>query len=285
MQKDESTTDLTQPTTVLGAALSRAIAYLGPALQVLRDDVMPKVTPFLVLLGSIDWDEVRRFLDGLPTESKIAMATAAEKGWFFGWTGSMEESIKLCTDIRTLEPGQIDPYMAAHFREDFSYLSDGLLQKYPARACAIGAAVRAHLRGSEDDFALSVPVFIAQADGLLSEILGGESVLQLAKQSGAVGTRAAKIINDLTISEHDRLLLGSIIDIHNNDLLKGARAREQSTVSSGECFSALNRHQVLHGEVSDYGTELNSLKAFSFLCYVGLHVPQFITPIPDIDTL
>ncbi|MNN81905.1 hypothetical protein D3C81_1987790 [compost metagenome] len=38
----------------------------------------------------------------------------------------------------------------------------------------------------------------------------------------------------------------------------------------------MNRHQVMHGEVSDYGTEINSVKAFSFLLFVALHVPEIL---------
>ncbi len=34
-------------------------------------------------------------------------------------------------------------------------------------------------------------------------------------------------------------------------------------------FNQLNRHQVVHGESLDYGTETNSLKAISFLFYIA----------------
>ena len=32
----------------------------------------------------------------------------------------------------------------------------------------------------------------------------------------------------------------------------------------------------MHGERSDYGTEINSLKAFSFLVFAGLHMPTVL---------
>ena len=38
--------------------------------------------------------------------------------------------------------------------------------------------------------------------------------------------------------------------------------------------SQLNRHQVLHGEVTDYGTEENSLKAISLLNYCATVLPE-----------
>ena len=39
-------------------------------------------------------------------------------------------------------------------------------------------------------------------------------------------------------------------------------------------FSELNRHQVLHGEVTEYGTEQNSLKAISLLNYCAFVLPE-----------
>ena len=39
-------------------------------------------------------------------------------------------------------------------------------------------------------------------------------------------------------------------------------------------FSELNRHQVLHGEVTEYGTEENSLKAVAFLNFCALVLPD-----------
>ena len=39
-------------------------------------------------------------------------------------------------------------------------------------------------------------------------------------------------------------------------------------------FTELNRHRVLHGEVTNYGTEQNSLKAISLLNYCATVLPE-----------
>ena len=36
----------------------------------------------------------------------------------------------------------------------------------------------------------------------------------------------------------------------------------------GENFNYLNRHQIMHGESLDYGTEINSYKVISLLLYI-----------------
>ena len=47
-----------------------------------------------------------------------------------------------------------------------------------------------------------------------------------------------------------------------------------ATARTGRLVAELNRHQVLHGEVVDYGTEENSLKAISLLNYCATVLPE-----------
>ena len=53
-------------------------------------------------------------------------------------------------------------------------------------------------------------------------------------------------------------------------LIMSWRQRQQEP----DGWSHLNRHRVLHGEVTDYGTEENSLKAISLLNYCALVLPE-----------
>jgi len=43
----------------------------------------------------------------------------------------------------------------------------------------------------------------------------------------------------------------------------------QSSSERGSSFKGLNRHQILHGEVIDYGTRRNSLKTIAFLSWLN----------------
>jgi hypothetical protein len=62
-------------------------------------------------------------------------------------------------------------------------------------------------------------------------------------------------------------LLQPIFRIQESDYLKSSSERVGASVN------ALNRHQVMHGERSDYGNEIDSLKALSLLAFVGIHLP------------
>jgi hypothetical protein len=56
-------------------------------------------------------------------------------------------------------------------------------------------------------------------------------------------------------------------------VIPGIECSVTAAQATGKSFTALNRHQVMHGERSEYGTEINSLKAFLFLVFAGLHIP------------
>lgn len=215
----------------------------------------------------------QRMLEELPMASSRVMDAAAKCDWFIGWTGTLGGVIRLTRKLEKLDSQAIDECLTGLFRDNFSVIAEELIERYPHRAEAIEPAVSAHLRG--DAYALSVPVFLAQADGLLSELLKKESALSKVRNKPDLikgETVAAYLLRTRNLPERDTLLLGSILNIHNLDILLGSNDRNNKKTP----FTALNRHQILHGEISDYGTEQNSLKAFSFLHYVGLHVSQFI---------
>lgn len=71
-------------------------------------------------------------------------------------------------------------------------------------------------------------------------------------------------------------LLYPLLILGELDFLKNAAERKKAAEASGQAFTALNRHQVMHGESWDYGNEINSLKAFSFLLFVGVHLPLIL---------
>jgi hypothetical protein len=86
--------------------------------------------------------------------------------------------------------------------------------------------------------------------------------------------QASKALREKLVGDPESLdLAHPILMLHESDFMKSAEARQTAAQASGEFFTALNRHQVMHGESSDYGTEINSLKAFSFLVFVGAHLP------------
>jgi hypothetical protein len=230
----------------------------------------------MAALSQFDWVAAKRRLDELPTKSKQVMVLAASKGWFFGWHESIGELIALVERLSAIEDPYIDDCLSEYYRNNLNFLTDELVEKYPNRATVIMAAVRAHGAFGSDGYFLSIPVFIAQADGLLTEIAGVKSATMRASGNTPelLGSKAVREKLGTDLESLD--LVHPILKLHELDFMKSTTEREKTAQTSGKPFAALNRHQVIHGESWDYGTEINSLKAFSFLAFAGLHLPMIL---------
>ena len=234
-----------------------------------------KAEPYLEALALIDWAAIKRRLDDLPEKSKTAMTLASSKGWFFGWNDGLQSLMELVEKLVVTQSADIDTVMAAYYRANMQPFADELTSKYPTRAPVIKAAVKAHLSLGCDGYILCIPVFIAQADGLLTEITKVKSAMM--KDGKSQELQASKALREKLATDQKSLdLLHPILMLHESDFMKSVTARRIAAQTSGDSFPALNRHQVMHGESSDYGTEINSLKAFSFLVCVGAHLPTVL---------
>jgi len=241
-------------------------------LEIIAEMVVPYLEktapPLLMALAQIDWAAAKQKLDELPKKSKDAMRLALAEGWFFGWHDEVQSLMKLVESLATTPFATVDDVMVAYYRTNLQPFANQIISEYPNRAAAIKAAVDAHTSIPDDGYLLSIPVFIAQADGLLAEITGVESPM----------THAANVFRDKYAADPEILdLLYPFLELKDSSFMMSAKAREDAAQASGKSFTALNRHQVMHGERSDYGTEINSLKAFSFLVFAGLHIPAVLT--------
>ena len=133
------------------------------------------------------------------------------------------------------------------FREDTDTIEQRLATQFPDRAQVIIDAFAAH---RQSKFNLSVPVFLAQADGIAWDRLG--KTLFSSKTIQEPEDLASKVNEGIL----RKLFLGLMWPEWPLALPESQRPED---------FSGLNRHQVLHGEVADYGTEANSLQAMALL--------------------
>ena len=144
-----------------------------------------------------------------------------------------------------------DDLMSEKTRDKLEDIEADLCAAFPLRSPILREAFEAHRQAR---FNLSVPVLIAQADGIWHD---------RCKKSPFTSHRKSAVHEMLmrpdahTAAPLARALLGG----------KWPLARSQGKRKPE--FSQLNRHQVLHGEATDYGTEVNSLKAISFIRFCG----------------
>ncbi|APC15103.1 hypothetical protein BLL42_04985 [Pseudomonas frederiksbergensis] len=250
-------------------AINAGLQKLGQWFEGVRTDL----APLLIKIAQIDWKAVKERIESMPARSRKAMIIASSEGWFFNWINSFRDTFELVENLQAAKADEVDEILKAHYTTDMDWYAGQLTNLYPKRKPAIEAAVSAHKNYGPEGYYLSIPVFLAQADGMLSEITGIPSAMD--KSNGVV--KGSVWVKD-RIGDNQKVkdLLHQLLNLHTMDILKSKGQRDKESIEKGKVFDALNRHQVMHGEVSDYGTELNSFKAFSFLVFIGLHVPGML---------
>ena len=147
------------------------------------------------------------------------------------------------------------------FRDDTDAIEQHLAAQFPDRAQIINDAFDAHRQAK---YNLSIPVFLIQADGIAWERLG--KTLFSSKTIQQSEGLASKVDEGIL----RKLFVGLMWPEWPLTLSVSQRTGD---------FSGLNRHQVLHGEVADYGTEVNSLQAMALLNFCS-----FILKTPSVST-
>jgi hypothetical protein len=194
---------------------------------------------------------IQRFLRELPEHMRAACKELADEGWYIDGDFGAGACGDLARAIRAGNREWANEQLVEDYTLRLPAIKAALFERYPHRAKILRAAFAAHERG---EYELSVPVFLAQADGICLEVTRHSMFI---KSNGK--PEVAKYTESLNPEEFHDAVLTPLRGVHAIGLSQKERPKD---------FSGLNRHQVLHGETVTYDTELNSCKAISLLSYL-----------------
>jgi len=193
---------------------------------------------------------VGHYLKNWPDYHKKYWAELASYGWFLN--GNTPIAIEVA-----LNQGKasIDRFMVAHLKDDLGSISDRIISSYPERKHVLDVAFKLHKDGN---YIASIPLMLSQTDGICAQNLG-------AFLFSDHNLRAERIQRQ--IDESGDLLTNAFLEVLNTKTQFGASIKSRSKSKKD---LAPNRNGILHGSRKhlDYGTEINSLKAFSLLAFV-----------------
>jgi hypothetical protein len=215
-------------------------------------------------------EHVRRFFENIkkiPEDTKRFLRDLAYRGWFLTDEMTLNELAvfyNLKTFQNSVDEAQIDDHMEALVERYLNYIQTCLYERFPIRKHVLESAFSAHER---EEYNLSIPIFLAQADGIGAEMLNGVSPFSRKQTSGGILATAAEI-NSLS-SQVDTVLIEPL------GLPMGITATSTS-VERAQHPHLFNRHEILHGLSLDYGSKRNSLKAISLLGHLATVVHDVI---------
>lgn len=193
----------------------------------------------------------RRLNNKISEKYRKALQRLGEEGWFL----DPEMPALQLREIECLfdeHPDEIAEGLSDFFRTRLDDIERVLVDSYPCRGHLLQQAFEAH---REEKYGLSIPVFLTQADGIFWEKTPGRKNLFISEQ------------RKRTYKEYVSQIADSYIWAYLHPL-SSTLPLWMTPNERGDSFVELNRHQVLHGESVDYGTEQNSLKAISLLSYL-----------------
>lgn len=191
--------------------------------------------------------------DALSERTKRSLKTLGDFGWYLP---SLNHPCNLPTQLaEELIKGNedyVNKEMCIMIKKEFKYLCNQLLDKNHKRIKLLKSAFKAH---KSKKYALSVPVFLSQAEGICKEISGHSLFLKDREHNCPQTKKYIDSLNKnsfiISYLEPLRIVLPIIFSGKDNQNVK------------------FNRHRILHGEDIMYDTELISLKAFSLLSYIN----------------
>ena len=191
----------------------------------------------------------------------LNIQTLMRHGWFPDFSLSLLQirQVAEALDDSPEHAQAASEFLCESIRDQLDDIEAKIKRAFPNRSEILRDAFQAH---RQEQWNLSVAVFLTQADGLfydrfLKSLFHGPDRAKMAE-------RIEETSNELTSA----MLRGMLYDDWPLAMSRGKRAQQP------DGSSHLNRHRVLHGEVTDYGTEENSLKAISLLNYCAFVLPD-----------
>ncbi|MDV5036579.1 hypothetical protein [Vibrio diabolicus] len=198
------------------------------------------------------FEELQRSFDVLPPKIQEALLLMAQHGWYLDFNMSLPSLWEIKTAILSGEIDDVEKAFVNYFESQLNEIENSFNSQFPNRAHIVTSALKAHRRG---EYFLSIPVLLAQTDGICKEVVDQYLFMKKDKKP-----QTAIYVEQIAADTYKAALLSPLA----SSTPIGASQYERE-----DGFNLLNRHMVLHGESLDYGSKVNSLKAISLINYVS----------------
>lgn len=198
------------------------------------------------------FEELQRSFRELPPKIQEALLLLAQHGWYLDLNMPLPNLWDIKEAISSGEIDEVEEALVEYFESQLDEIENSFSAQFPHRSHIIASAFKAHRNG---EYFLSIPVLLAQTDGICKEVVDQYLFMKKDKKP-----RTATYVEQIAADTYKAALLSPLAA--STPIGASEHEREQG-------FNLLNRHLVLHGESLGYGSKVNSLKAISLVNYVS----------------
>jgi hypothetical protein len=199
-------------------------------------------------------EELQRTFRELPPRTQEALLILGSHGWYMDMEMTFPGLWELKKALSEGNVEEAEKALVVHFENRLDKIEKSLIDKCPHRTHLRTAAFKAPRR---QEYELSIPVLLAQTDGVCKETVSQYLFMRHNKKP-----RTAIYVEEIATDAFQAALLSPLAQT----LPISASEHERPGDTD-----ALNRHAVLHGDSLNYGSKVNSPKAISLINYV-VHV-------------
>ncbi|WP_345978544.1 hypothetical protein [Sulfurimonas sp. HSL3-2] len=201
---------------------------------------------------------VQRIIEKVNKKFEFIPSIAENFNWY------VEPSIEL-TALKELfksynDETRVNEILIKHYKENTTRILDDLKEKFPHRSNILEEIFFAHNNGF---YYLSCIAFMTQVDGVVYDFSDGKNYFHGTRESNFFEETRARL-NSLDIESAGLYFLKQLF---NNELPIRIGPKKRTLE-----FEHMNRHQMLHGETTNFNTEINSLKALSLLATLAFNL-------------
>ena len=187
------------------------------------------------------------------THSANGLKQIADYGWYLDGGITMGHGNNLMEEALKNNQAFIDNYLMDYYGNNIDDLASSL-SKNDDQKIIILEAIDCHKKSK---FFASTILFLSLADGICNGLL-----FKTRNEKDAL----RKYLEEFGAGNFATVLFGQIVK---------ESAIDEYFPKRGKYNSLLNRHGIMHGLDSSYGTKINSLKAFSLLSFVSDFVDRY----------
>lgn len=140
----------------------RAVGESVRSMRAVAFEIGRAIAPVIQLAQQ--WNE---HLSAMPAKVEERLKTLARSGWFIDAEMSLPTIRRLHEAMSSGRDSKAEQWLVDYYRREGAAICERLCAHHPARAALILDAYRAHEEGR---YALSIPVFLLQADGLAHDL-------------------------------------------------------------------------------------------------------------------
>lgn len=205
-------------------------------------------------------------MQALPEWSRVVQTSLARSGWFLGDNVTPAFMLEAYELVETEQTDALESLMAEYVSGEVDEIEGRAKRYWPERSSILGAAFNAH---RQEQYALSIPVLLAQVDGIAFDVLGFKRRMSFyGKYNKQPQTRA---FYQTALAKYGADSMEAAFLLKPLEVLSCLAYDSEDwkrAVETDPTMGTLNRHAVLHGEDTGYDTLNNSLRAILLLDYL-----------------